>query len=157
MYSNFHLGRYIVRYTVRNLVLWRSAKRDFWPYFGRYINPQIKNFEYVYPHSNVFLQFRLRLERCKPHKAAGHPKIYDVIYDVKVLPTVYHRIYCRKFWRYPIRRRVTKSSALESKLVLRMVNIYSDINELLAQAQHNFTQIFLLWSILRIAQRVPLP
>ena len=33
--------------------------------------------------------------------------------DVKLFPTVYHRIYCCNFWRYPIRCCVTKSSALE--------------------------------------------
>ena len=77
------------------------------------IPPQIKNFEYVYPHSNVFLQFRLKLERCKPHKAARHPTMRDVNYDFKLFPTVYHRIFCRKFLTYPIGHRVTKSSALE--------------------------------------------
>ena len=38
-------------------------------------------FEYGHPHSNALLQFRLKLERCKPHKAACHPTIYDVIND----------------------------------------------------------------------------
>ena len=29
-----------------------------------------ESFENKYPHSNVLLQSRLKLERCKPHKAA---------------------------------------------------------------------------------------
>ena len=98
--QNFHLGRYIVRYTVRNLVLlWRACgavKREFLMYIRRYTSPN-ENFEYGYPHSNALLQFRLKLERCKPHKAACCPTKCDVINDIKLLPTVYHRIYCLKF------------------------------------------------------------
>ena len=58
--QNFHLGRYIVRYAVGNLVLWRCAsgavKRDFRPYIRQYTSPN-ENFEYGYPHSNALLQF----------------------------------------------------------------------------------------------------
>ena len=99
--QNFHLGRYIVGYTVGNLVLWRRAsgavKRDFRTYIQQYTSPN-ENFEYGYPHSNALLQFELKLERCKPHKAARHPIKCDVINDVKLFPTVYRRIYCRKFF-----------------------------------------------------------
>ena len=56
-----------------------------------------ENFEYSYPHSNALLQFELNLERCKPHKAARHPTKGDVIDDDKLFPTIYRRIYCRKF------------------------------------------------------------
>ena len=98
--QNFHLGRYIVGYTVVNLVLRRRAsglvKRDFRTYIWRYNNPN-ENFEYGYPHSNALLQFDLKLERCKPQKAAFHPTKGDVIDDIKLFPTVYRRIYCRKF------------------------------------------------------------
>ena len=56
--QNFHLGRYIVGYTVGNLVLRRRAsgavKRDFRTYFRRYTSPN-ENFEYGYPHSNALL------------------------------------------------------------------------------------------------------
>ena len=108
--QNFHLGRYIVGYTVGNLVLRRRAngavKRDFRTYIRRYTSPN-DNFEYGYPHSNALLQFDLKLERCRPHKAARHPTKGDVIDDVKLFATVYRRIYCRKFltlsnqtWRY---------------------------------------------------------
>ena len=81
--QNFHFGRYILGYTIGNLVLRRR-----------------KNFEYGYPHSNALLQSHLKLERCKPHKAKGvrHPTKCDIINDVKPFPTVYGRIYCRKFW-----------------------------------------------------------
>ena len=37
----------------------------------QYIFPNEK-FEYGYPHSKAFLQFRLELECCKLHKAACH-------------------------------------------------------------------------------------
>ena len=98
--QNFHLGRYIVGCMVGNLVLRRRAsgtvKRDSRTYIRRYTSPN-KNFEYGYPHSNALLQFELKLERCKPYTAARHSTICDVIYDVKLFPTVYRRIYCRKF------------------------------------------------------------
>ena len=54
--QNFHLGRYIVGYTVGNLVLRRrvsgDVKRYFRAYIGRYTSPN-ENFEYGYPHSNA--------------------------------------------------------------------------------------------------------
>ena len=56
-----------------------------------------ENFEYGYPHSNGILQFKLKLEHSKPHKAACHPKKCDIINDIKLFPRVYRRIYCRKF------------------------------------------------------------
>ena len=56
-----------------------------------------ENFEYGFPLSNVLLQPRLKLERCKPHIAARHPTKCDIIKDIKLFPTVYCRIYCRKF------------------------------------------------------------
>ena len=46
------------------------------------IPPQNDNFEYGYPHFNVFLQFHLELDCCKRHKATGHPTKCDIIYDV---------------------------------------------------------------------------
>ena len=59
----FHLVRYIVGYTVGNLVLRRRASgavnRDFRTYIRRYTSPNEK-FEYGYPHSNALLQFRLK-------------------------------------------------------------------------------------------------
>ena len=77
--QNFHLGMYIVGYTVGNLVLRRRV-----------------NIEYGYPHSNALLQIYLNFERYRPHKAACHLTKCDVINDVKLFPTVYHRIYSRK-------------------------------------------------------------
>ena len=56
------------------------------------IPPQIKIWNMVIP-----LQFHFELERCKPHRAACHPTKYDVIDNAKQFPTVYRRIYCRKF------------------------------------------------------------
>ena len=89
--QNFHLGRYIVGYTVGNLVLRLresgAVKRDFRTYIRRYISPN-KKFEYGYPHSNALLQFELNFEHCKPHKATRHPTKCDVINDVKLFSTV---------------------------------------------------------------------
>ena len=48
-----------------------------------------ENFEYGYSYSNELLQSRLKSKRCKPHKTTRHPKKCDVIYDVKLFPTVY--------------------------------------------------------------------
>ena len=56
-----------------------------------------ENFEYGYPHSSALLQFCLKFECWKPHKAARDPTRCDVINDVKLFQTVYRRIYCRKF------------------------------------------------------------
>ena len=58
-----------------------SVKRDFRTYILRYTSPN-ENFEYGNPHSNAFLQFDLKLEDCKPHKAARHPVKGDIIDDV---------------------------------------------------------------------------
>ena len=101
--------RYIVRYTVGKLVLRRRAsnavKRDFRTYILRYTVPNEK-FEFCYPHSNARLQFRLKLKRCKPHKTARHPMICDVTNDVKLYPTVYHRIYFRKYSDIALQKQV---------------------------------------------------
>ena len=59
--------------------------------------PQKENFEYGYPHSYVLLQSCLKLEHCKPHKAARHQTKSDVTNDVKLFRTVYCRIYRQKF------------------------------------------------------------
>ena len=78
----FHLGRYIVGYTVENLV-----KRDFRTYIRRYISPNEK-FEYYYPHSNALLTFSLQKDSenvlccaytssgCKLHKTACQLHIF---------------------------------------------------------------------------------
>ena len=59
--QNFHLRKYIVGYTVGNLViqrrLSRAVKRDFRPFIRRYTSPN-ENFEYgykLYPNSNAVL------------------------------------------------------------------------------------------------------
>ena len=57
--QNFHLGRYIVGYTVGNLVLRVAVKLNFRPYIRRYTSPN-ENFEYGYPHSNALLFFSLK-------------------------------------------------------------------------------------------------
>ena len=44
-----------------------------------------KCFEYGYTYINAHMQSCLKLERCKPHKAARHPTKCDVINDVKTM------------------------------------------------------------------------
>ena len=39
-----------------------------------------------YPHSNTLLQYRLKLEHCKPHNATRHPTKCDIINDFKLFP-----------------------------------------------------------------------
>ena len=65
-------------------------------YIHRFTSPN-ENFEYSYPHFNELLKFHFKLKRYKPHNAARHPTKYEIISDVKLFPTVYCRIYCRKF------------------------------------------------------------
>ena len=80
---------------VGNLVLGRSKSgavtHDFQAYIRRYTSPN-QNFEYGYPHSNALLQFLLKLEHCKTHKAACHSTKYDVIKNVTPFHTVYRRM-----------------------------------------------------------------
>ena len=56
--KNFHFVRYIVGYTVVNIVLRRRSsgvvKRDFRAYIRRYTSPN-ENFEYGYLHSNALV------------------------------------------------------------------------------------------------------
>ena len=129
--QNFHLGRKILGYTVVNLVLrWgpsRAIKRDFRLYIWWYTSPN-ENFEYAYPHSNAFLKSSLKLECCKPHISARHPTKCDLTNDVKLFPTVYHRIYCHKFWYYPIKHCITKASALECAFTFFFLLVFMQNN-----------------------------
>ena len=116
--QTFHYGRYIVGYTVRNLVLRRrvsgAVKCDFRTYIRRYTSPN-ENFEYGYPHSNALLTFSLQKDNenvlCCAYTSSDvscikpHPScIYSLVNQWKVtirndvrFPIVYRRIYCRKF------------------------------------------------------------
>ena len=89
-------------------------------YIRRYAS-QNENFENGYP--NAFLQFRLKLVRCKPHNAARHPTKFDVINDVKQFPTVYpgytSRIYCGKFLTLCNQMSRYNASALELFLFVK--------------------------------------
>ena len=76
--QNFHLGRYIVGYTVGNLVLRRrvsgAVKRDFRTYIRRYTS-QNANFEYGYPHFNALLTSQLQKDSenilCCAYRSSG--------------------------------------------------------------------------------------
>ena len=100
--QNFHLGRYIVGHTVENLVLRR-----------RYTSPN-DNFEYGYPHSNALLTFSFKnrdyvlFASIRPAIASCIKPLASCIYSLinqwketlcndVGFPTVYRRIYCRKF------------------------------------------------------------
>ena len=61
------------------------------------IPPQMKILNMAIPIPKALLQFPLKLEYCKPYKAAHHPAICDIIYDAKLFLTVYCRIYCGRF------------------------------------------------------------
>ena len=82
--QNFNLGRYIVEYTVGNLVLWRrvsrAVKHDFRTYIPRYTSPN-ENFEYGYPHSNAHLNFYIMTSSFKQYIAGYTSQIYDVIHS----------------------------------------------------------------------------
>ena len=116
--QNFHLGRYIVGYTVGNLVLRRrvsgAVKRDFRTYIRRYTSPN-ENFEYGYPHSNALLTFSLQKDGenvlCCAYTSSNASCIkplasciYSLVNQWKAtlrndvgFPTVNRRIYCRNF------------------------------------------------------------
>ena len=89
--QNFHLGRYIVGYTVGNVVLRRresgAVKRDFRTCIRRSTSPS-ENFEYGSPNLNAVSS---RIGVWETHKAARHPTRCDVINDVKL------NKYCRNF------------------------------------------------------------
>ena len=117
----FHLGRYIVGYTVGNFVLRRrvsgAVKHDFRPYIRRYTTPNEK-FEYCYPHSNVLFNYKHRKMLCFSRNVSVTYN-HDVNQSkATLLMTLGFRRYITEyivanFLRYPIRRRVTFSSALE--------------------------------------------
>ena len=116
--QKIHLGRYIVGYTVGNLVLRRresgAVKRDFRTYIRRYTSPN-DNFEYGYPHSNALLTFFLQknsenylVAPTRPAAASCIKPLASCIYSLVIqckatlrndvgFPTVYRRIYCRRF------------------------------------------------------------
>ena len=73
-----------------------------------------ENFGYGYSHSYALLQLCLKLEPYNPHNLARHSKIYisqSVIIRI-IYIYIYRRIYRLNFCHYPIRRHVTKASAL---------------------------------------------
>ena len=85
------------------------------------IPPQNANFEYGYPHSNALLQFPLKLERCKLHKAACHPTKCDIINDDKLFLTVYRRIYCHKFLMLSNQKLRYKSNCIRIRYIQQAV------------------------------------
>ena len=65
------------------------------------IPPQIKILNMVIPILMHFCSFVSNWSVASPiklHKASSHQTKCDVINDIKLFPTVYHRIYCLKFF-----------------------------------------------------------
>ena len=124
----FHLGRYIVGYTVGNLVL-RNVKRDFRTYIRRYTSPSVKRdfrtyirrytspnekFEYGYPHSNALLTFSLQKDSknvlccaytssgCQMHKTACHLHIFTIVEGLVNreywLSDFWYQVYQARLW-----------------------------------------------------------
>ena len=73
-----------------------DGKRGIPPYIRQYTSPN-ENFEHGFLHFDALLNIRLKLDCYEPHKASCHPTKCDVINDVKLFPTVYHRIFYRKY------------------------------------------------------------
>ena len=132
--QNFHLGRYIVGYTVGNLVLRRgvsgAVKRDFRTYIRWYTSPN-ENYEYGYPNSNTLLTFYLQKDSknffgspVRPADASCIKPLASCIFSLvnhekrRYIMTSGSRQYIAGYtvanlWRYPIRRRVAYACAFE--------------------------------------------
>ena len=98
--QNFHLGRYIVGYTVGNLVLRRrvsgAVKRDFRTHIQRYTSPN-ENFEYGYPLSNAVLTYSLQKDSENFFVAPLRPAAASCI---NRLPTAYIHLSTNEKRRY---------------------------------------------------------
>ena len=121
--QNFHLGRYIVGYTVGNFVLRRrvsgAVKHNFRTYIRWYTAPN-ENFEYGYPHSNVLFYFYASKQGiyCKTLAAWATWTRYVDQSQMTFLMTSGFLRYIAEYTvaickRCPIRRRVIFASALE--------------------------------------------
>ena len=82
-------------------------------------------FEYSYAHFNALLQYRFKLERCKPHKAARYPTKCGVINDVKILPTVSQDILSQSF---DVIHQTSRSKIKCIRIYLILCNTYTSIN-----------------------------
>ena len=119
--QKIYLGRYIVRYMVRNFIL---RQHNFRLYNQRYTSPS-KNFEYGYPHTNaLFNIYSSKAQYFAPNvsfisnvKQLCQPITSDVTYDVCAL-TIYRRIYWRKFLTLSNQDVVLYLSHVMRKLVL---------------------------------------
>ena len=96
--QKFYLGRYMVGYTVGNSVHDFRTSND--------IRHQIKILNNFIPILMYFLNFthQKRNVRClRDVKPSQRPITIDVVHDVG-FPTIYCKIYCRKFLRCSFRR-----------------------------------------------------
>ena len=121
-------GGIIVGYMGGNLVLRLytsgAVKCDFRTKIQQYTSLN-ENFEYGYPHSNALLQSRLKLEHCKPYKAAN--KMWPNKWRQTVSDSISQDILSSIsqytvaiFLHYPIRPCITKASALERHFVVHV-------------------------------------
>ena len=74
LYSKFSFGEVYRRNVYQRASA--SIKHDFRPYIRQYTSP-IENFEYCnsYPHSNVILQYGLKLEPCGALQSRREPHV----------------------------------------------------------------------------------
>ena len=125
---------------VRNLVLRPQAswavKRDSWTYIRWYTSPN-ENFEYCYPHSMRFYSL------VSNWSIASCLKQHFIQRNVTSLMTsnCITRYTVANFWRYPIKLRLTKASALECQFwidILRPLvkSVYQKNNFLISQPKH---------------------
>ena len=82
-------------------------------------------FEYGYPHSNALLQSHPKLECSKPHKAACQPTKCDVVNEVKLFPTVYCRIYYRKFLTLSNQKLHYKGKCIRMHVLYKSLEFFS--------------------------------
>ena len=83
--------------------------------------PQMKILSMVIP---ILMHFCIhKLERCKLHNDARHAMKCDIINDVNLFPTVYRKIYCRKFLTLS-----NQTSRYKSKCIRIFLDISSRIS-----------------------------
>ena len=120
-----------------------DGKRGIPSYIQQYSSPN-ENFEYDHLHSDALLYIRLKLECYKPHKASCHPTKCDVINDAKLFPTLYYRIYYRKFMTISIQMLRYKIKYIKIVAVIVCVFFFFIKNPYFVLAVLSIMQIILI-------------
>ena len=119
-----------------------TVNRNFLPYNRRYTSPN-EHFEYGYPHSNAFFNiysskarhFASNWSFVSNVKQLRQPIISDVTYDVGA-PTVYRRIYWRKFLTLSNQR---------SRYIRKCIRIHLNIQLCIMTSLHRLIWIIYSW------------